>query len=63
MKFSPKRTGNPYQRGNITSYSATIATSKLKEAGFLLDDGTLIDFETEVESGKITLKIKETQEK
>jgi hypothetical protein len=53
-RFRPHRDGH----GNATTFDCQLPKGKLKEAGFLLDDGTLLDFEVHVESNCIVLSKK-----
>lgn len=56
-KFRAHRDGN----GNATTFDCQVAKGKLKEAGFLLDDGTLLEYEAHVEAGCIVLAKKDVK--
>lgn len=58
-KFRAHRDGH----GNATTFDCQIAKSKLIEAGFLLDDGTLLEYEANVYDGFIVLEKKELESK
>jgi hypothetical protein len=60
-KFSPRKTGKTgkLQKRYISTYDANIPASKLKDAGFIQDDGTILEYVARVEPRKIILEPKE----
>jgi hypothetical protein len=51
-RFYPRKSGNGY----TTTFDAHLPVSKLKEAGFINEDGTVKEFNARVEAQTIVLE-------
>lgn len=58
-KFSPRKSGKAKNGKQYLSYDANFPASKLKDAGFVQEDGSVLEYIARVEPRKIILEPKD----